>query len=142
MTQDIWYSVLSRLSPLAPVDLDEAPSAPPGRGLSAWPADVQPPSPRLWDRPEDGTSHLGIRVDQAPGDCTSAALRLASAAAERGVIPIILTPLSHTGFERFGFRVERFVDGPGVDRAAWESEISAFWDLALIVDLQDVARLG
>ena len=56
--------------------------------------------------------------------------------------PIILTALDQTGFERFGFRIERFLPGPGADRAAWEAEMTAFWQLAIIIDAADVAALG
>jgi hypothetical protein len=81
-------------------------------------------------------------VDATLADATRTALRLASAALERGVTPIILTTLDASGFERFGFRVERFLPGPGADRTAWEAEMTAFWSLALVIDASDVAALG
>ncbi|WP_413868142.1 hypothetical protein [Albidovulum sp.] len=144
MTPEHWLAVLSRLVPGEPVNLDadEGGVTPPGAGLAGWDAEGPPPSPRLWDRADTGASYIGIRVDAALADPARAALRLASAALERGVTPIILTSLDASGFERFGFRVERFLPGPGADRAAWEAEMTAFWSLALVIDATDVAALG
>ncbi|OYX42339.1 MAG: hypothetical protein B7Z02_12420 [Rhodobacterales bacterium 32-67-9] len=144
MTPDHWLSVLARITPAGPVDLDagEAPSVRRGTGLGGWPSDLPPPSPRLWDREDTGATYLGIRIDAPLPDPARTALRLAAAALERGVTPIILTSHAQCGFERFGFRVERFVPGVGADRAAWEAEMTAFWSLALIIDATDVAALG
>ncbi len=143
MTPEHWLAVLSRIVPGEPLGLDPADAGPPpGAGLAGWDAGAPPPSPRLWDRGESGASWIGVRVDAALADPARAALRLASAALERGVTPVILTSLDASGFERFGFRVERFLPGPGADRAAWEAEMTAFWSLALIIDAADVAVLG
>ncbi|WP_413872634.1 hypothetical protein [Albidovulum sp.] len=144
MTPEHWLAVLSRIAPGEPVNLDadDASPTPSGQGIAGWQAGGPPPSPRLWDRAETGASYIGIRVDAALADASRAALRLASAALERGVTPIILTALDASGFERFGFRVERFVPGPGADRAAWEAEMTAFWSLVLVIDASDVAALG
>ena len=144
MTPDHWLSVLSRLTPTGPLDLDagHAGAKHAGEGLAAWRDDVTPPSSRLWERQETGASYLGIRVDLPIAEPANAALRLAGAALERGVTPIILTSLDQTGFERFGFRIERFLPGQGADRAAWEAEMTAFWQLALIIDAADVVALG
>ncbi len=143
MTPDAWLAILSRITRAEPIDLD-APAATPTGGVlaGAWPEGALPPSPRLWDRAEDGVSYLGIRVDAPLADVARAALRLAAAALERGVVPVILTSLPNSGFERFGFRVERFVAGTPAERALWEAEMTSFWNLALIVDAQDVAKLG
>lgn len=143
MTPDHWLAVLSRIVPGEPLGLDPADAGPPsGAGLAGWDADAPPPSPRLWDRDESGASWIGVRVDAPLADPARAALRLASAALERGVTPVILTSLDVSGFERFGFRVERFLPGPGADRDAWEAEMTAFWSLALVIDAADVAALG
>lgn len=144
MTPDHWLAVLSRIAPGEPIDLDGGDGVPAhgGVGLAAWDTAGTPASPRLWARPDTGASYLGIRVDAPLADPTRTALRLAAAALERGVTPIILSSIDNPGFERFGFRVERFVAGPGADRAAWEAEMIAFWALALIIDAADVAALG
>lgn len=144
MTPDHWLAVLSRIAPAGPVDLDAEVAEAPRRaaGLAAWAPAGAPVSPRLWARADTGAAWIGIRVDAALPDPVPVALRLASAALERGVTPVILTSRDASGLERFGFRVERFVPGPGADRAAWEAEMTAFWSLALIIDAADVAALG
>lgn len=141
MTQEQWLSVLARIAPGEPLDLDVAKDVA-GDPLSAWEAEMPPPSPRLWERVELDISYIGVRVDRPVADLVGAALKLAAAALERGVTPVILTSLDSSGFERFGFRVERFVGASDVDRAAWEAEMSAFWSFALIIDVADVTALG
>ncbi|MFN6951326.1 MAG: hypothetical protein ACK4NE_01860 [Albidovulum sp.] len=145
MNPEHWLAVLSRIVPASAIDLDAGVDAPPrsaGEGLSGWDPAAPPPSPRLWDRGDTGASWIGIRVDQPLADPSALALRLAAAALERGVTPVILSSLDASGFERFGFRIERFVPGGGSDRLAWEAEMTAFWSLALVIDAADVAALG
>ncbi|SPH23319.1 hypothetical protein DEA8626_02383 [Defluviimonas aquaemixtae] len=148
MTPEHWQAVLSRIGAEAPADLDEevSPKIRPrkGAGLSVWNDGTPPPSPRLWDRPEAGLSQIGIRIDDTfAGEEIAVALRLAAAALERGVVPLILAVGDGPVFlERFGFRVERFVGDSADDRAAWEAEMTAFWDLALIIDARDVVVFG
>lgn len=145
MNPEHWLAVLSRIVPASAIDLDAGEDAPPrraGEGLSGWHSSAPPPSPRLWERGDTDASWIGIRVDQPIPDPSALALRLAAAALERGVTPVILTSLDASGFERFGFRVERFVPGAGCDRAAWEAEMTAFWSLALVIDAGDVVALG
>ena len=146
MTRDAWYEVIARIAQEAPVDLDPIldpdtgappPAAPPGRGQTA----ALPPSARLWDR-EGDVSHIGVRVDTAPRDIRRLALRLAAAAAERGVVPVILSTLPRTGFEQYGFRVERLPDGPPKAVAACEAELRRFWDMAIVLDLSEIESLG
>lgn len=146
MSDDHWLSVLSRLSGAAPVDLDAALVPADQLGADRAPLSIGPPpevpvSARLWERPPN-QSHIGVRVLDPPADTLSTALRLASAAVERNVIPVILTPLPASGFERFGFRVERLPEGPPEIWAAFEAEIMRFWDLAIVIDLSDVELLG
>jgi hypothetical protein len=81
-------------------------------------------------------------VDHAPKDTRRLALRLASAAAERGVVPILLSVLPRTGFEQYGFRVERLPDGPPEAVALAEAELRKFWDMPIVISLSDVERLG
>jgi len=144
MTSTEWFDVIARLSADEPVDLDpvlsdlrddSAPAAPRmGDGPSVL-------SARLWER-DEAVSHIGIRVDHAPKDLRRLVLRLASAAAERGVVPIILTTLGRTGFEQFGFRVERLPSGPPDAVALFEAELKRFWDMPIVISLSDVERLG
>lgn len=147
MTRDDWYAVISRLAQEAPEDLDPllGPEPPPPPAPPAVPAQGLPPSARLWDR-DAGVSHIGVRVDAPPRDIRRLALRLAAMAAERGVEPVILSALPRTGFEQFGFRVERLPevprDGPSEAIARYEDELRRFWDMAIVVDLSDIEHLG
>ena len=143
MTPDHWLSVLARIAPGEPVDLDARHPRTEVRrdDLTPWDAGAPPPSARLWERADTDVSYLGVRVDTPLPDPERAALRLASAALERSVTPIILSSLDSSGFERFGFRIERYVGGTEAARAAWEAEMTSFWGLALIIDVTDVSSL-
>lgn len=147
MSEDLWLDILSRIAPSEPVDLDallpdRAPRPDPGPVEPRGRVGGFPVSARLWDRdPEQAC--IGIRVSEPPADLPRLALRLASAAAERGVVPIILSALPTTGFERFGFRVERLPEGASPDELTRaETEIQRFWDMPIVIDLKDVAHLG
>ena len=148
MTPEHWQSVLARLGTEQPADIgaELSTKALPrrGAGLSVWSEETTAPSPRLWDRSEYDASYIGVRIDGSfHGSEISIALRLASAALERGVSPVILAIGEGAVFlERFGFRVERFVGDDAEAQSAWEEEMSAFWNLALIIDARDVAALG
>lgn len=143
-----WLEILSGVSCVAPVNIDlqiYAGAARPRRAVPDrfWPDAVFPaPSARLWLRPDADQSCIGIRVTQPlvlPGRI---ALRLAAAAVERAVIPIILTTLPVSGFERFGFRTERLAGATPEALAACEAELMRFWNMAIVIDAGDVALLG
>ncbi len=148
MTAAHWLQVLSRITSDQPLDLDALafPGAPAARRSSPPelpPRDTAalPPPATLWPLVEAATSCIGIRVTDALPDLPGTAMRLASAAIERKVIPIILSHVGSSGFEQFGFRVERIhASSPG-DIARQEAEIAAFWDLAIIVDAASVGEL-
>ena len=139
-----WLEVVGRISGNEPFDLDpilidgsaatEADPLPPARDLTVR-------SSRLWSR-DDAVSYIGVRIDQPPKDIARLALRLASAAAERGVVPIILSTLGRTGLEQFGFRVERLPDGPPEAVDLVEAELREFWDMPIVISVSDVERLG
>lgn len=141
-----WFEVVARITPDEPLDLDPmlfdhvAPMAPDVVEAFGPPVST-PPSPMLWAR-DGAQSHIGVRVTRAHPDALHLALRLASAAAERGVVPVILSSLDQSGFERFGLRVERLPSGPPEEVARCEDELRAFWDMPIVIDLADVAHLG
>ena len=131
---------MSRLTPYAPIDLDdqlgaEVQSSPVLENFGTA------KSPELWARPDDWAC-IGVRILSPPDNLVEAARRLASVAIERNVTPIILSPLASTGFERFGFRVERIPENPGEARNACEAELQAFWDMPIIFDLEESAALS
>lgn len=141
MNPESWLAVIARIGESEPLLLDDAPGELPP-APEGWAGDDVPPSPRLWSRDPDGWARIGVRVDESLSDPARVAMRLAAAAIERGVEPVILTSLPRSGFERFGLRVERYIAGAAGDRARWEAEMTAYWDLALIVDAADLATFG
>ena len=143
---DYWAGILQRICQPAPVHLDEGIKGPgrsdiaPGRVLPLG-DDAALPSSRLWARDEPFVAHIGIRVQSPLADCTETAMRLASAALERKVVPVILTTLPSSGFERFGFRVERIGGDTPEEIERTEQQLARFWNLAIIIDAADMALL-
>lgn len=143
-----WQLVLSRITSQQPIDLEtvitgaEKPAPKPAGDFLAAIAPARAPSSRLWNRNENDFSYLGVRLTAPLADSTQAAIRLASAALERGITPIILTTLDNCGFERFGFRVERIIGNTDAERASYEEELKRFWNMAIVVDAADVISLG
>ncbi len=66
-------------------------------------------------------------------DVVDQAMRLVAFAAERDVEVIILAEGDRSGFERFGFRVERIAGKTPEERAACEDRIRRFWNLDLVL---------
>jgi len=144
MRGERWLEVIGRISGDEPLDLDPiliaaAPTA--NLGAPPDPAGSTVRSSKLWSR-DDAVSYIGVRVDEPPRDLPRIALRLASAAEERGVVPIILSTLARTGLEQFGFRVERLPEGPPEAMDLFEAELRKFWDMPIVISLSDVERLG
>lgn len=142
-----WRAILARIAPARPEDLDDlildgAPPRP--RGAMLAPGTPVPPAAALWrrDAADQTLSRIGVRVVRPLDDPAGAALRLAAAAVERRVIPIILSRIDQSGFERLGFRVERVPAGDEEAARAAEAELKKFWNLAIIVDGHDIGRLG
>lgn len=134
--------ILGRLTDASPVDLDAPPgdAAPaPGGRLETDPG--TPLSPALWPRHE-GWACIGIRVTEPVADVTTLARKLAATAVERGILPVILTSLDQSGFESFGFRVERLSGASGEERAEEEAELMGFWNFALILDASDMIAVS
>ncbi|MFD0981440.1 hypothetical protein [Tropicimonas aquimaris] len=143
MSED-WTLVLSRILPTQVSNLDDLidggeVSVPRG-GLLA-PVSEAAPSAELWHRALDGPSHIGIRVTRSLAAPDRAAARLAGMAIERSVVPVILIRVDFCGLERFGLRIERLPDDPEAAGAA-EEELRKFWDLAIIIDGEEIGLLG
>lgn len=145
MTDTDWLQVLSRLSP-SPAEMIDT------QVFGAPPRVVPTPqmrgedgtaggSSRLWAEPESDYTRIGIRVADPLAHPVQLAARLAAAAIERKVAPVILTTLAVSGFERFGFRVER-LPADSAERDRCEAELSAFWNFALVLDAAEGAVLG
>ena len=134
---------INRLSPRKPLDLDQVLFEP---KPSPDPMEIDPgiptPPKELWDRHDDGLSFIGIRITRPIEDEIALALKLAAAAAERGVIPIILTKTNSASLRRFGFRVEDISADTEELTEVLEEQVAAFWSLAIIVDASQVSALG
>ncbi|MEM9343086.1 MAG: hypothetical protein AAGA87_08585 [Pseudomonadota bacterium] len=136
-----WLDAIARLRPEAPEMLDDL--LLPGQGTGAvtfQPCDT-PPSANLWARAEHGPSYIGVRVTDETSATAETALKLASAAAERNVVPVILSHVAQSGFERFGFRLERVAGQTPEEREACEAELIRFWDITVVVDANRVSAL-
>jgi hypothetical protein len=132
-----WSSILPRIVRHDADDLDAllTPFDPrrtaPGKDLFPLPEAVLAPGTAL--KRADAVC-VGLRAPAgAPGDVADRAMRLAAFAAERDVEVVILTESDRSGFERFGFRVERIAGETPAARAACEDQIRRFWNLDLVL---------
>ncbi|MFT3972565.1 MAG: hypothetical protein QM699_03675 [Amaricoccus sp.] len=131
-----WNSILSRIGRPDAEDIDAllAPRDPrratPGRDLFPLPEAVLMPGAEL-KRP-DGVA-VGLRAGGATPDVADRAMRVAAFAVERDVEIVVLTDADRSGFERFGFRVERVAGETPEARAACEDQIRRFWNLDLVL---------
>lgn len=143
MIEEDFLAMLSRLSSHRPTDLDAAMFAAESKASGALLSVAHvAPAPNLWGRYEESTSFIGIRETHKEHDYPQIAARLISAAVERGVAPVILSSVDHSGFSRFGLRVERLSGDTEDERLACEQQITAFWNLAIVIDAEQVASLG
>lgn len=139
-----WNEILGRIVPQSPANLDDLIAGEPvtaSWGRIRAPAAGIPPSAALWLRDPEGPSYVGIRIMEPLEAPEKAAMHLAAMAIERNVVPIILSRLDASGFERFGLRVERLPENDA-DAASAEEELRKFWDIAIIIDGQELERLG
>ena len=142
MTNDFWLKVLGRTTPDQPVHLDDLitgdirPS-----GTVVFPQSDLTPSAALWAHETGSHTYIGIRIHEPPHVISKVARLLAAAAIEREVFPVILSRVDISGFEQFGFRIERIPEDEDAARAA-EEEIRKFWDLAIIIEGHEIGLLG
>lgn len=143
MSESDWNRVLAALSPNQPTDIDadllfevSAPVA----ASRVEPARTAP-SPNIWSFASPITSFFGVRVLGQPTRPEKIAARLAACAIEREVIPIVLKSEPFCGLELFGVRTEYVGTPSGGWDAELIAEVTAFWDLAIVVDLNEVDAL-
>ncbi len=142
-----WLEVAARIVPGGPETLDDLPGMDdlPAARRGGWLARQFPPQAALphahclWPLRDAGRACIGVRVTAALADTAGVAAHLVAMAAERAITPIILSQLSPSGFERYGFRVERLAGANEAERAACEAELTSLWDIALIIDAADIA---
>lgn len=146
MNTNFWLDIVSRLSPNMPLDLDgemETEIAPINLGDTTARTKSQSSLPStIFAKSDISTIALGIRVTEPVKDPATVALHLATLALERHVYPVILATVGYTGFEQFGFRVERIDRGNPDEAAAQEEELKQFWNMAIVVDLKDVLLMA
>ena len=146
MTEAYWQDVIGLIRVAAPTDLNGLVGMPErtGQPSTGFPAHciVPAPSARLWTLSDPSWSCIGVRVSAPVADPPTLALRLAAAAVERHMLPVMLTRLAQSGFERFGFRTERIFGATEEERAACEAELARFWGFAIVIDASDVTLLG
>lgn len=131
-----WTAILARIDPRDADDIEDIarPFDPraetPGRDLFPE-LDACPPR-RAAFRRADGVA-IGLGVDEPAADAADRAMRLAAFAIERDVEVVILAACDRSGFERFGFRVERVSGATETARAACEAQIRRFWNIDLLL---------
>ena len=132
-----WSSILPRIVRHDADNLDSllAPFDPrattPGRDLFPLPEAELMPGTAL--KRADAVC-VGLRAPAGgTAEVVDRALRLAAFAAERDVEIVILAEADRSGFERFGFRVERVAGETPEERAACEDQIRRFWNLDLVL---------
>lgn len=136
MEEARWTAILSRIDPTDADDIDDIARAfepradEPGRDIFPEIAAVLPPR-AAFARP-DGVA-IGLAVPGETGNVADRAMRLAAFAIERDVEVVILAGCDRSGFERFGFRVERIAGATEAARAACEEQIRRFWNIDLVL---------
>ena len=132
-----WTSILPRIGPHDADDIDAllAPFDPrravPGRDVFPLPEAVLMPQAEL--KAAEAVC-VGLRAPAGDAaDVVDRAMRLAAFAAERDVQIVVLSESDRSGFERFGFRVERIAGDTPEARAACEAQVRRFWNLDLVL---------
>jgi hypothetical protein len=145
MTPDSWSDIMARITPRDAVALDapvfgQAQVQNPAAWPAAVPGDAAPPplARALCPAGDGSVARIGIRLRVAPTDPAGLAARLAAAAVERSVVPVILSRLNASGLERFGFAVERIAAPTEAAARAQEADLARLWGLAIIVEATDV----
>ena len=136
MDRTQWSAVLLRIGPQDADDLDEllAPfdrrQGAAGHDIFPLPEGVLMPHAAL--RRSDAVC-IGLRTAAVDGTVADRAMRLAAFAIERDVEITVLSETDYSGFERFGFRIERIAGETAEARDACEDQIRRFWNLDLVL---------
>ncbi len=134
MSTDRWSAIIGRIIAAEPEPLDllvrggqEA-----SRGRDLFPpvdAVLMPEAPMK----RSDTVAVGVRITEPLPDLADRALRLAAFALEKDVEIVVLSHIDESGFERFGFRVERVAGDTTEARAICEDQIRRFWNIDLVL---------
>jgi len=146
MNKKFWNSVITLVTADKPADLDrdimdfstDPASKTAGAKTLTCEENREIRSGVLWPLKNPNSAFLGVRVTRPLDDRHLKAILLASLAIEKEVTPIILTTLGESGFEKFGFRVERLAGETRAEVLASEQNLKVFWDLVTVIDIQDL----
>jgi len=145
VTDDLWQQMAARIVHEQPVELDglvfedvKKAGGNLGREVpDAWIA----PSTANWAMNDPDRVAIGVRVDKPLPNTVDIATQLIAMAIERGITPVIFSSISPSGFEQFGFRVERLAGKDPAQLQVCEEELKRFWDIAIVVDAADIAQM-
>lgn len=130
MTLDRWSAILGRIIAAEPEALEGQQARAEGREI--FPEITTVPMPETSMARSDAVV-VGFRVTEPLPDLVDRAARLAAFALERDVEVVILSHVDESGFERFGFRVERIAGNDAGARGACEEQIRRFWNIDLVL---------
>jgi hypothetical protein len=131
-----WTAALARVTGHEAADIDDITGAfdvhrgAPGRDIFPE-LDGAPMPETLMKRP--GAVCVGVRIAAPPADAADRALHLIAFALEKDVEVVVLSDVDTTGFERFGFRVERISGDTPEARSACERQICRFWNIDMVI---------
>jgi hypothetical protein len=80
-----------------------------------------------------GAICVGLRVEAPATNAADQAMRLAVFALEKDVEIVVLSHVDCSGFEPFGFRIERIAGETEAARAACEDQIRRFWNIDTVL---------
>jgi len=137
----VWTERLARAGTASPVDIDDLlvdanPMATHRIGAAVFARTGSVVLPR--DDPAGGRPAIGVLLNDAQeriedGQTPLLATRYAALAVEKECDVIILSHQNNSGFERFGFRVERLSGATEEERADCLDQLRRFWGLELII---------
>lgn len=136
-----WSEVLGRAFCPAPINIDPFlaelnPLAMQAQGAVLFPCkNSEGAAPRFapFARPAIGVLLADADAPIDAGKVQDVAARYAALAVEKECEVIILSHQNNSGFERFGFRVERVAGADAAANAACIGQLRQFWELEIIL---------
>ena len=137
-----WFDIVSRLTPSLPIELDRPSSNAHNVSTQFLGSETVAIPMELFPVQDSSTVPIGIRVRNPSEVQPDHVARLAALACERGVYPVIFSYCDLSGFEPFGFRVERLLSGDTESELVQEDQLKSFWGISIVFDLSEVALLS
>ncbi len=148
MSEDQWLKIAARIVAGRPISIDEILFENPGERKNPGtcidlelPAKWTAPSPENWPLLLPECATIGVRVTEKLDAEVQIATRLIAMATERSIVPVIFSTIAPSGFERFGFRVERLAGSDAAQLSICEEELKSFWDVAIVVNANDILNM-